>query len=181
MSLETICCGCNVFTMAKITTGIEIGLHIIYGFYVPIRVPYISVSICLAYLAIEFIGINKKTQGLILLNGIIRVIVSILNGFLIIIALLFVWETGFGKKHDTGHFKIAIGFLIFFVATMIYLIFRTWLQFKVFYANRVDNTTFSLQTICWGCNVFTMAKIITGIEIGFHIILMFYCTLLRVV
>ena len=37
MSLETICCGCNVFTMAKITTGIEIGLHIIYGFYVPIK------------------------------------------------------------------------------------------------------------------------------------------------
>ena len=177
MSLETICCGCNVFTMAKITTGIEIGLHIIYGFYVPIRVPYISVSICLAYLAIEFIGIHKKIQSLILLNGISRFIVSILNVFPIFITFVYVLEYG-GKKHDTmGHFKIAIGSFIFFVATMIYLIFRTWLQFKVFNANRVENTTFSLQTICWGCNVFTMAKIITGIEIGFHIILPFYCAL----
>ena len=101
----------------------------------------------MAYLALEFIGIHKKTQSLILLNGIIRVIVSILNGFLIIITLIFVWEYGFGNKHDTGHFKIAIGFFIFFVATMIYLIFRTWLQFKVFNANRVDNTTFSLQVL----------------------------------
>ena len=35
----------------------------------------------------------------------------------------------------------------------------------------------SLQTLCCGFNVFTMAKIITGIEIGFHIILPFYCAL----
>ena len=136
MSLETICCGCNIFTMAKIITGIEMGLmmgfNIILGFYGAISGKFI---ICLAYLAIEFIGIHKKIQGLIKLNCSIRFFVSILNGILIMIIVTCMLVT--------RRWKESIGILIFLVTTMIYLIFRTWLQFKVFYANRASNTTLS--------------------------------------
>ena len=141
MSLETICCGCNIFTMAKIITGIEMGMmmgfNIILGFYGAISGKFI---ICLAYLAIEFIGIHKKIQGLIKLNCSIRFFVSILNGILImIIATCMLGGYGCTMRR----WKESIGTLIFFVTTMIYLIFRTWLQFKVFYANRASNTTLS--------------------------------------
>ena len=136
MSLETICCGCNIFTMAKIITGIEMGLmmgfNIILAFYGAISGKFI---ICLAYLAIEFIGIHKKIQGLIKLNCSIRFFVSILNGILIMIIVTCMLVT--------RRWKESIGILIFLVTTMIYLIFRTWLQFKVFYANRASNTTLS--------------------------------------
>ena len=136
MSLETICCGCNIFTMAKIITGIEMGLmmgfNIILGFYGAISGKFI---ICLAYLAIEFIGIHKKIQGLIKLNCSIRFFVSILNGILIMIIVTCMLVM--------RRWKESIGILIFLVTTMIYLIFRTWLQFKVFYANRASNTTLS--------------------------------------
>ena len=97
--------------------------------------------ICWPYLAIEFIGIHKKIQGLIKLSCVIRVIVSILNGVLMMIVG---WILMFGGVFGYSRYrKSDIGIFIFLVATMrmIYLIFRTWLQFKVFYANRADITT----------------------------------------
>ena len=93
--------------------------------------------ICLAYLAIEFIGIHKKIQGLIIF-GLIRVFVSILNGVLMMIFVIYFIGCFIGSCR---YWKELIDIFIFVVTTMIYLIFRTWLQFKVFNANRDDNTT----------------------------------------
>ena len=94
--------------------------------------------ICLAYLAIEFIGIHKKIKGLIRF-GLIRVYVSILNGVLMMICVTCL--IGMYTSRSSRYWKELIGIFIFLVTTMIYLIFRTWLQFKVFYANRADITT----------------------------------------
>ena len=76
-----------------------------------------------------------------ILSCIIRVIVSILNGVLMMsVGCILMFRGVYGYSRFR---KFDIGLFIFLVATMnmIYLIFRTWLQFKVFYANRADNTT----------------------------------------
>ena len=76
MSSQTVCCdNNNVFTCAKIVTGIDIVLSIIAFFILGFMRFFIFLStvnapiligisvIKWAYLATEFIGIHKKIQG----------------------------------------------------------------------------------------------------------------------
>ena len=150
MSSQTVCCGCNVFKMAKISTGLEIGLSFIL-FFIPgclLAVTVIviwMIAILLgpfvmywAYLATEFIGIHKKVRGLIIFSCVIRVILSILDGVAIIVILIF-------ANQLSSSYAVAFIIDVLLVATvleMLYLIFKTWIQFKVLYAER-DNATFN--------------------------------------
>ena len=105
--------------MAKIITGTEFSLYLIgtigiffwdiffFGFLV----------IYLAYLATEYIGIHKKIRGLIIFNCVIRVILDVLVPGLSIYFII-----------DIDEFFI---FLIPLALLMSYMIFRTWLQFKI--------------------------------------------------
>ena len=150
MSSQTVCCGCNVFKMAKISTGLEIGLSFIL-FFIPgclLAVTVIviwMIAILLgpfviywAYLATEFIGIHKKVRGLIIFSCVIRVILSILDGVAIIVILIF-------ANQLSSSYAVAFIIDVLLVATvleMLYLIFKTWIQFKVLYEER-DNATFN--------------------------------------
>ena len=167
MSSQTVCCGCNIFKMAKIITGIESGLSfilfLIFGYLLAISNSatfYIAITlgpfvIYWAYLATEFIGIHKKIRGLIIFSCLIRVILSVLDG-LAIMAILFVVFDQSSKTYFLSRdyiSRIGAYLVIYFfvtVPTMPYLIFRTWIQFKVFRADSDDatlNITAQLQPI----------------------------------
>ena len=138
MSSQIVCCSCDVFTLAKIITGIEIGLSIIsfigtearcYPNYYYDNDGYIITAEILltiwgvfviywAYLATEYIGIHKKMRCLIIFNCVIRVILIVLLG---LASIVFVIRSGFFYG-------------LMFTVPMSYMIFRTWLQFKIFKA-----------------------------------------------
>ena len=164
MSSQTVCCGCNIFKMAKIITGIEIGLSfilfLIFGYLLAISNSatfYIAITlgpfvIYWAYLATEFIGIHKKIRGLIIFSCVIRVILSVLDGAAImaILCLAVHWSSNFASRDGEVLVAYIIIFLLATVPAMIYLIFRTWIQFKVFYAkcdNATLNNSVELQTL----------------------------------
>ena len=90
-----------------------------------------------AYLATEFIGIHKKVRGLIIFSCVIRVILSVLDGVVIIMILCLAvhWRANFSSRDgEILVFYILIS-LVFTVIIMLYLIFRTWIQFRVYYAD----------------------------------------------
>ena len=127
---QTVCCGCNVFKLAKIITGIEFSLCLVgtigiffwdiffFGFLV----------IYLAYLATEYIGIYKKIRGLIIFNFVIRVILDVLVPGLSIYFIIDIID----------EYSI---FLIPLALLMSYMIFRTWLQFKILKAVKEQTGT----------------------------------------
>ena len=154
MSSQTVCCGCNVFKMAKSITGIEIGfsfiLFAILGSFLAdftindnIAIILGSFVIYWSYLATEFIGIHKRVRGLIIFSCVIRVILSVLDGVTIMAILFWAikWSPSYAKRDGEVLVFFIIVFLVATVLEMLYLIFRTWIQFKVFYADR-DNATF---------------------------------------
>ena len=153
--------------MAKVITGIEICLSFIpflYLGYLLFQLQYFTninaetlgpFVIYWAYLATEFIGIHKKIRGLIIFSCLIRVILSVLDG-LAIMAILFVVFDQSSKTYFLSRdyiSRIGAYLVIYFfvtVPTMPYLIFRTWIQFKVFRADSDDatlNITAQLQPI----------------------------------
>ena len=143
--------------MAKVITGIEICLSFIpflYLGYLLFQLQYYTTInaetlgpfvIYWAYLATEFIGIHKKIRGLIIFSCVIRVILSVLDG-LAIMAILFVVLDQSSKTYFLSRdyiSRIGAYLVIYFfvtVPTMPYLIFRTWIQFKVFRADSDDAT-----------------------------------------
>ena len=155
MSSQTICCGCNIYKMAKIITGIEITLCFI------LSIPFLSKAlvgitfhtdalvemeilwkhylflgiyvIYWAYIATEFIGIHKKVRSLIIFSCVIRVILSVLDGVLIVLFLCLALHYWITDPWDREGILIAliIIFLILTLIIMLYLIFRTWIQFRV--------------------------------------------------
>merc|ERR1712018_1025562 len=140
MSSQTVCCGCNVFTLAKIITGIEIGLSLIsfiateashYPNYEDTDVHLTVFGICViywAYLATEYIGIHKKMRCLIIFNCVIRVILIVLLGLASISYFGYlVWLLGF-------YVFVYAQLYIVIVTVMAYMIYRTLLQFKIFKA-----------------------------------------------
>ena len=126
----------------NIYLGITIGSSVIYW----------------TYLAAEFIGIHKKVRGLIIFSCVIRVILSVLDGVVIIVILCLAvhWRANFSSRDgEILVFYILIS-LVFTVLIMLYLIFRTWIQFRVFYAdsdNLTLNNTIELQLLrpVWRC------------------------------
>ena len=156
MSSQTVCCSCNIIKMAKMITGIEIGLSLIiflilgyFGIVVMSHSMNIYLGIIIGsfviywtYLATEFTGIHKKVRGLIIFSCVIRVILSVLDGVVIImiLCLAVLWSSYFSSRDgEILVFYILIS-LIPTVLIMLYLIFRTWIQFRLFQADR-DNAT----------------------------------------
>ena len=150
--------------MAKVITGIEICLSFIpflylgyllfqLQFYTTINAETLGPFVIYwAYLATEFIGIHKKIRGLIIFSCVIRVILSVLDGAAImaILCLAVHWSSNFASRDGEVLVAYIIIFLLATVPTMIYLIFRTWIQFKVFYAkcdNATLNNSVELQTL----------------------------------
>ena len=161
MSSQTVCCSCNIIKMAKMITGIEIGLSLIiflilgyFGIVVMSHSMNIYLGIIIGsfviywtYLATEFTGIHKKVRGLIIFSCVIRVILSVLDGVVIImiLCLAVLWSSYFSSRDgEILVFYILIS-LIPTVLIMLYLIFRTWIQFRLFQADRdsatLNNTT----------------------------------------
>ena len=164
MSSQTICCGCNIYKMAKIITGIEITLCFILSipflfqrligiqFHTDSLVEmgilwkyYLSLGIYViywAYIATEFIGIHKKVRSLIIFSCVIRVILSVLDGVVIIMILCLAvhWRANFSSRDGEILVFFILISLISTVLLMLYLIFRTWIQFRLFQADR-DNAT----------------------------------------
>ena len=156
MSSQTVCCSCNIIEMAKMITGIEIGLSLIiflilgyFGIVVMSHSMNIYLGIIIGsfviywtYLATEFTGIHKKVRGLIIFSCVIRVILSVLDGVVIIMILCLAvhWSSDFSSRDgEILVFYILIS-LIPTVLIMLYLIFRTWIQFRLFQADR-DSAT----------------------------------------
>ena len=166
MSSQTVCCSCNIIKLAKMITVIEIGLSLIiflilgyFGIVVMSHSMNIYLGITIGsfviywtYLATEFTGIHKKVRGLIIFSCVIRVISSVLDGVFIImiLCLAFHWRANFSSRDgEILVFYILIS-LVFTVLIMLYLIFRTWIQFRVFYAdsdNLTLNNTIELQLL----------------------------------
>ena len=138
--------------MAKMITGIEIGLSLIiflilgyFGIVVMSHSMNIYLGIIIGsfviywtYLATEFTGIHKKVRGLIIFSCVIRVILSVLDGVVIImiLCLAVLWSSYFSSRDgEILVFYILIS-LIPTVLIMLYLIFRTWIQFRLFQADR---------------------------------------------
>ena len=151
MSSQIVCCSCNIIKMAKMITGIEIGLSLIiflilgyFGIVVMSHSMNIYLGIIIGsfviywtYLATEFTGIHKKVRGLIIFSCVIRVILSVLDGVVIIMILclaVYAWIK------DYILLAGIIIILILGVLIMLYLIFRTRILFRVFYDNS-DNST----------------------------------------
>ena len=174
MSSQTICCGCNIYKMAKIITGIEITLCFILSipflfqrligiqFHTDTLVEmgilwkyYLSLGIYViywAYIATEFIGIHKKVRSLIIFSCVIRVILSVLDGVIIVIFLCLGAHYWITDPFDRERILLAaiVIYLMLTLLIMIYLIFRTWIQFRVFYAdsdNLTLNNTIELQLL----------------------------------
>ena len=100
--------------MAKMITGIEIGLSLIiflilgyFGIVVMSHSMNIYLGITIGsfviywtYLATEFIGIHKKVRGLIIFSCVIRVILSVLDGVVIIVILCLAvhWRANFSSR-----------------------------------------------------------------------------------
>ena len=152
MSSQKVCCGCNVFTLAKIITGIEFGLSLItligiiasFASEYPVEVLLAVFGVFVihwAYLVMEYIVIHKKICGLIIFNCAIRVILNLLLGLVIINMLIpFSSSSGSGSGFipvDFSFFFLVLG-LIFTVPAMPYMIFRTWLQFKILKSVKKD-------------------------------------------
>ena len=164
MSSQTVCCSCNIIKMAKMITGIEIGLSLIIflilGYFGIVVMSHSMIMgiiigsfvIYWTYLATEFTGIHKKVRGLIIFSCVIRVIFSVLDGVFIImiLCLAFHWRANFSSRDgEILVFYILIS-LVFTVLIMLYLIFRTWIQFRVYYAdcdNATSNNTIELQLL----------------------------------
>merc|ERR1712141_938787 len=167
MPSRTICCGCNVFKIAKIITGIEIVLifilvltilgdnllgnsRIFWIFTCYSEIPcflghsaLVFLVIYLPYLATEFIGIHKKIRDLIIFSCTIRVILTALQA--LACAGTFISLFIFHNYYNNMRWEFApIPLLILLytnVPIMCYFIPRTWIQMKVLYADR-DNATF---------------------------------------
>ena len=89
-SSQNICCGCNVFNLGKMLTGIEIILSIIIFIVVMILMgasflpqEYSKVIggflIIWTILILEYVGIHRKINGIIIFNLVIRVISTTLE------------------------------------------------------------------------------------------------------
>ena len=164
MSSQTVCCSCNIIKLAKMITVIEIGLSLIIflilGYFGIVVMSHSMIMgiiigsfvIYWTYLATEFTGIHKKVRGLIIFSCVIRVIFSVLDGVFIImiLCLAFHWRANFSSRDgEILVFYILIS-LVFTVLIMLYLIFRTWIQFRVYYAdcdNATSNNTIELQLL----------------------------------
>ena len=154
MSSQTVCCSCNIFKMAKMITGIEIGLSLIIflilGYFGIVVMSHSMIMgiiigsfvIYWTYLATEFTGIHKKVRGLIIFSCVIRVILSVLDGVVIIMILCLAvhWRANFSSRDGEILVFFILISLISTVLLMLYLIFRTWIQFRLFQADR-DNAT----------------------------------------
>merc|ERR1712110_373999 len=162
MSSQTVCCGNNVFTCAKIFIGIDIGLSLIAffacfgyelfhqgGFHYLWIIILGSLVIYLACLTTEFIGTHKKIQSLIIFNCVIRVIVTILHGISVIGTLIMVVIT---HQSSCPECDMGQGFSIMFFVMSVppllpYFVFRTWMMFKVLYAVQALNDTTKRQPL----------------------------------
>ena len=116
---------------------------------------YLSLGIYViywAYIATEFIGIHKKVRSLIIFSCVIRVILSVLDGVMIVIFLCLGAHYLITDPFDRERILLAaiVIYLMLTLLIMIYLIFRTWIQFRVFYAdsdNLTLNNTIELQLL----------------------------------
>ena len=139
-------CGCNIFNLAKILTGIEIILSIIVfiivlilmavSFFIP-SPPANEYSkviggflIIWTILILEYVGINRKNNGIIIFNLVIRVILTVLIviGFSIFVLLAIMWYDTF------TNLTFSLGWIVLLTLfpLSIYGLFRTYLQFKVY-------------------------------------------------
>ena len=151
---------------------------------------YLSLGIYViywAYIATEFIGIHKKVRSLIIFSCVIRVILSVLDGVIIVIFLCLGAHYWITDPFDRERILLAaiVIYLMLTLLIMIYLIFKTRILFRVFYDNS-DNSTLnntielqpstiiSSQTICCGIlfiSIYEMARIIIGTEIALCFVL----------
>ena len=85
-----------------------------------------------ACLTTEFIGIHKKIQGLILINCVIRVFLSILNGIASISILIWIVKThqARGPKADMMEQRFSIIVLVISILLLAFFLFRTVMSFK---------------------------------------------------
>ena len=146
-NIQNICCGCNVFKLGKMLTGIEIIISIIsfivililmgVSFFMP-SPPASEYSkliggflIIWTILILEYVGIHRKINGIIIFNLVIRVILTVLEviGFFIFGLLAIMWYDTF-----TNLTTFSLGWIVLLALfpLSIYGIFRTYLQFKVY-------------------------------------------------
>ena len=130
-------------TRAKIIIGIDMSLMsaimvsigTIGRFFYSIEATIILLGpffIYCACLTTEFIGIHKKIQGLILINCVIRVFLSILNGIASISILIWIVKThqARGPKADMMEQRFSIIVLVISILLLAFFLFRTVMSFK---------------------------------------------------
>ena len=130
-------------TRAKIIIGIDMSLMsaimvsigTIGRFFYSIEATIILLGpffIYCACLTTEFIGIHKKIQGLILINCVIRVFLSILNGIASISILIWIVKThqARGPKADMMEQRFSIIVLVISILLLAFFLFRTVMLFK---------------------------------------------------
>ena len=130
-------------TRAKIIIGIDMSLMsaimvsigTVGRFFYSIEATIILLGpffIYCACLTTEFIGIHKKIQGLILINCVIRVFLSILNGIASISILIWIVKThqARGPKADMMEQRFLIIVLVISILLLAFFLFRTVMSFK---------------------------------------------------
>ena len=109
-SSKTICCGCNVYILAKILTFLEFLCLVVFVIIMYDKIAItLLLAICfswIAYLSTEYAGIHMKKTGLIIFGCIFRICMSLVYGIAIVFVYLytichFIECDNFSSKHRT--------------------------------------------------------------------------------